>query len=104
MLRVSVLCLRLLRNVPYPACVAFKNFRLVYFDCAAFSTYTDQTGAIDDVHRSTGSATDETQQDEGKKIVEALAKLKYEMQHDRQLTYVVFEIQIAALLTIHQTS
>lgn len=95
MLHISIFGLRLPGNVLHPACdcVAFKNFRLVYFECARFPTYTDQTGAIDDVHRSTGSASDETQRDEGKKIVEALAKLKYEMQHDRQLTYVAFKIQ-----------
>lgn len=47
---------------------------------------TRKTGAIDDVHKSTASATDETTIKEGKSIVESLAKLKYELQHDRKLT------------------
>ncbi|KAL2358011.1 hypothetical protein BJ546DRAFT_195234 [Cryomyces antarcticus] len=44
------------------------------------------TGAIDDVHRATSSATDPETRDEGKRIVEGLAKLKYELQHNRQMT------------------
>ncbi|KAI9659163.1 MAG: hypothetical protein M1831_003745 [Alyxoria varia] len=44
------------------------------------------TGAIDDVHRSTAATEDEEAKKEGKAIIEALAKLKYELQHDRQLT------------------
>ncbi|TVY86200.1 Protein-glutamate O-methyltransferase [Lachnellula willkommii] len=44
------------------------------------------TGAIDDVHRAVSETTDETKRAEGKKIVEDLAKLKYELQHDRKLT------------------
>ncbi len=33
------------------------------------------------------ASDDETKRKEGKAIVEGLAKLKYELQHDRQLTY-----------------
>jgi hypothetical protein len=44
------------------------------------------TQAIDDVHRSTHAAADEAKLDEGKRIVAELAKLKYELQHDRELT------------------
>lgn len=44
-----------------------------------------QTTAIDDVHKATAKAQDSGAQAEGKKIVEAIAKLKYELQHDRQL-------------------
>ncbi|KAH3940679.1 sugar phosphate phosphatase [Parastagonospora nodorum] len=44
------------------------------------------TQGIDDVHRSTHSAQDEETQSEGKWIVSELAKLKYELQHDRELT------------------
>jgi hypothetical protein len=47
---------------------------------------TSQTGAIDDVHRAVSETTDETKRAEGKKIVEDLAKLKYELQHDRKLS------------------
>ncbi|KAJ9643099.1 Hairy/enhancer-of-split with YRPW motif protein 2 [Coniosporium tulheliwenetii] len=45
------------------------------------------TGGIDDVHRATGAAQDPETQREGKKIVEGLAKLKYELQHDRHLRW-----------------
>ncbi|KAI9722090.1 MAG: hypothetical protein M1828_004904 [Chrysothrix sp. TS-e1954] len=44
------------------------------------------TAAIDDVHRTTGTLQDDTELREGKAIVEALAKLKYEIQHNRQMT------------------
>ncbi|TAQ86949.1 hypothetical protein B7494_g4727 [Chlorociboria aeruginascens] len=44
------------------------------------------TGAIDDVHRAVSETKDESKREEGKRIVEDLAKLKYEMQHDRKLT------------------
>ncbi|KAL3423524.1 hypothetical protein PVAG01_05271 [Phlyctema vagabunda] len=44
------------------------------------------TGAIDDVHRAVSESTDETKTQEGKRIIEDLAKLKYELQHDRKLT------------------
>ena len=45
------------------------------------------TGAIDDIHRAILVSDDETKRKEGKIILEGLAKLKYELQHDRQLTY-----------------
>jgi len=45
-----------------------------------------QTGAIDDVHRAVSDAKGE-KHTEGKRIIEELAKLKYELQHDRKLTY-----------------
>ena len=35
-----------------------------------------------------GDVTDEPKRKEGKGIIENLAKLKYELQHDRQLTWV----------------
>ncbi|KAA6412043.1 MAG: duf89 domain-containing [Lasallia pustulata] len=44
------------------------------------------TGAIDDVHRAVVACDDDDKRNEGKSIVEELAKLKYELQHDRQLT------------------
>lgn len=45
-----------------------------------------QTGAIDDVHRATSKASEPEKAEEGKRITESLAKLKYELQHNRQLT------------------
>ena len=45
------------------------------------------TGVIDDVHRTIVDLDDETKRKEGKIILQELAKLKYELQHDRQLTY-----------------
>jgi hypothetical protein len=47
-----------------------------------------QTQGIDDVHRATAKATDPAVEKEGKQLVADLAKLKYELQHDRALTYV----------------
>ena len=44
------------------------------------------TQGIDDVHRSTHGATDDEVAKEGKWIVSELARLKYELQHDRELT------------------
>ncbi|KAL2015733.1 hypothetical protein VTK56DRAFT_4904 [Thermocarpiscus australiensis] len=44
------------------------------------------TQAIDDAYRSVAACDDATKRDEGKKIVEELARLKYEVQHDRPLT------------------
>ncbi|KAK5116792.1 hypothetical protein LTR62_007466 [Meristemomyces frigidus] len=44
------------------------------------------TGAIDDLHKAVSHATDSEKLEEGKRITEGLAKLKYELQHDRQLT------------------
>ncbi|PSR81773.1 hypothetical protein BD289DRAFT_489028 [Coniella lustricola] len=44
------------------------------------------TQAIDDAYRSTSQCADQARADEGKKIVEELARLKYEVQHDRALT------------------
>ena len=45
------------------------------------------TGAIDDIHRAIVVSDDEPKRKEGKTILEGLAKLKYELQHDRHLTY-----------------
>ena len=47
-----------------------------------------QTGAIDDVHRAVAKTDDAEKQAEGKKIIEQLGNLKYEVLHDRKLTYV----------------
>ncbi|KAL2854655.1 hypothetical protein BJX68DRAFT_232188 [Aspergillus pseudodeflectus] len=44
------------------------------------------TGAIDDLHRSVADVSDEEKRKEGKTIIEGLAALKYEIQHNRQLT------------------
>ncbi|RDL39338.1 putative venom protein 2 [Venustampulla echinocandica] len=44
------------------------------------------TGAIDDVHRAVSEAEGEEKRAEGKKIIEQLATLKYELQHDRKLS------------------
>ncbi|KAI1171743.1 hypothetical protein F4777DRAFT_36178 [Nemania sp. FL0916] len=44
------------------------------------------TGAIDDTYRSVSQCEDGEKLAEGKRIVEELARLKYELQHDRPLT------------------
>jgi hypothetical protein len=44
------------------------------------------TQGIDDVHRSAGASKDEEVLKEGKWVVSELARLKYELQHDRALT------------------
>ncbi|KAI0847176.1 DUF89-domain-containing protein [Daldinia vernicosa] len=44
------------------------------------------TQAIDDLYRSVSECEEPEKQNEGKKIIEELARLKYELQHDRQLT------------------
>ncbi|POS85054.1 hypothetical protein EPUL_003149 [Erysiphe pulchra] len=46
------------------------------------------TGAIDDIHKAVSETTDELKREEGKRITAELAKLKYELQHDRILTFV----------------
>ena len=46
-----------------------------------------KTSAVDDVHRSTELAPD-SEKAEGKAIIADIAKLKYELQHDRQLRQV----------------
>lgn len=56
----------------------------------------EQTGAIDDVHRAVVACDDEIKRNEGKSIVEGLAKLKYELQHDRVLTYVKTEERVSS--------
>lgn len=42
---------------------------------------------MDDVHRAIVPCQDGEKSDEGKIIVKEVGKLKYELQHDRQLTY-----------------
>jgi hypothetical protein len=51
------------------------------------SPQNTQTGAIDDLHRSIGELDDSNADKikDGKSIVEQLAKLKYELQHNRQI-------------------
>ncbi|KAJ5191709.1 uncharacterized protein N7498_010694 [Penicillium cinerascens] len=44
------------------------------------------TGAIDDLHRTVGDVTDDDKAKEGKSIIAKFTTLKYELQHDRQLT------------------
>ncbi|KAI1396849.1 DUF89-domain-containing protein [Hypoxylon fuscum] len=44
------------------------------------------TQAIDDLYRSVSACDEPEKKDDGKRIVEELSKLKYELQHDRQLT------------------
>lgn len=46
-----------------------------------------QTSAIDDVYKSVSAAKDPEAVQEGKKILELLARLKYEVEHDRAITY-----------------
>lgn len=45
-----------------------------------------KTGAIDDVHRAIVACDDDTKRKEGKIILEGLTKMKYELQHDRQMS------------------
>ncbi|PHH90636.1 hypothetical protein CDD83_3041 [Cordyceps sp. RAO-2017] len=57
------------------------------------------TGAVDDVYRTISKTEDAEKQAEGKKIVEQLGSLKYEVQHDRKLSPLVddgFPDEIAA--------
>lgn len=51
-----------------------------------FLTDDYQTGAIDDVHKATSKESDPEKSEEGKKITQALTTLKYEIQHNRQMT------------------
>lgn len=56
------------------------------FCCVRQLTLRDQTGAIDDLHKAVSKETDPAKLEEGKKITNELATLKYELQHNRQLT------------------
>ncbi|KAK4540966.1 hypothetical protein LTR36_008474 [Oleoguttula mirabilis] len=47
------------------------------------------TGAIDDIHKAVSHESDGAKREEGKQITAGLAKLKYELQHDRQLSPLV---------------
>ncbi|KAG5938160.1 hypothetical protein E4U59_003974 [Claviceps monticola] len=47
------------------------------------------TGAVDDVHRAVAQTDDAEKQAEGKKIIEQLGQLKYEVMHDRALSPIV---------------
>lgn len=42
---------------------------------------------MDDVYKTVSVTEDPEKQAEGKKIIEQLGALKYEMLHDRQMTY-----------------
>ncbi|KAL8946669.1 MAG: hypothetical protein Q9222_006965 [Ikaeria aurantiellina] len=50
------------------------------------ATFCGLSSAIDDLHRAVSKCQDIKKVDEGRSIVEALAKLKYELQHNRPLT------------------
>ncbi|KAF7562821.1 hypothetical protein G7046_g1320 [Stylonectria norvegica] len=57
------------------------------------------TGAIDDVYRAVGRSDNAEAQAEGKKIIEQIGTLKYEVQHDRKLPPIVddgFPEEVAA--------
>ncbi|KAK3191871.1 Hairy/enhancer-of-split with YRPW motif protein 2 [Lecanicillium sp. MT-2017a] len=57
------------------------------------------TGCVDDVYRSIAQTDNAEKQAEGKKIVEQLGALKYEVEHDRPLTPIVddgFADEVAA--------
>jgi len=62
-------------------------------------TCSIQTGAVDDVYRTISQTDDAEKQAEGKKIVEQLGALKYEVEHDRPLTPIVddgYSAEVAA--------
>jgi hypothetical protein len=46
-----------------------------------------KTQGIDDVYRAVTKTSDPEKLAEGKKIIEKMAGLKYEVEHDRKLTY-----------------
>ncbi|KAL5114549.1 Hairy/enhancer-of-split with YRPW motif protein 2 [Pleosporales sp. CAS-2024a] len=85
-----------LPDKPHPTTMEFDSFAATQYttkDASSFAHTSARerwpiiiTQGIDDVHRSTHSAHDEATQSEGKWIVSELAKLKYELQHDRALT------------------
>ena len=52
-----------------------------------------QTSAIDDVYKAVSDTKDPEAVQEGKKILESLASLKYELLHDRQLTYALAPVR-----------
>lgn len=56
-----------------------------YWDPQGLTTF--QTGAIDDVYRTVNKTEEPEALAEGKKIIEQLVALKYEVEHDRKLTY-----------------
>jgi hypothetical protein len=49
-----------------------------------------QTQSIDDVHRTLSKLDDADKVREGKRVIESLGALKYEMLHDRKMTYELF--------------
>ncbi|KAL2825649.1 DUF89-domain-containing protein [Aspergillus cavernicola] len=63
------------------------------FEAVPHPDIKPMTGAIDDLHRTVGDVTDEEKRIEGKAIIEALAGLKYEIQHNRQMTPLIDDFQ-----------
>ncbi|KAL4919466.1 hypothetical protein BDW62DRAFT_209685 [Aspergillus aurantiobrunneus] len=56
------------------------------FEAVPHPDIKPMTSAIDDLHRTVADVTEEEKRKEGKSIIEELAKLKYEIQHDRYLS------------------
>lgn len=66
--------------------VILVSFKLLLCNLCADCLIYSQTSAIDDLHRTVADITNTEKRQEGKGIIEQLAKLKYELQHNRPLT------------------